>query len=299
MTEQMQMIIILFVFAFLIGFFVAHFMRKGACKYKYEKKLASLEDQEKKAAFLYTQALEKEKYDQETYNKTHNLYETKYNKLLELRDKEAALMQQITSLEEEERNYKQKFTTVDSQISEVKKEIAELSDELNNLRELRDIITTNDAKTANLEKQLKEKKELIESYLQDIDRLKNLRKTLRHDIEKLNNHIVDLKQNIFDTTEQIKSVETKYHARLKTLTQENEDLKIRALNYEYAVKEYETVPDNRPTKIQNYLIQKVFHTPDSKATEIDNIIKKNDHNRWIDKIRKKLFTKSDAAGKEV
>ena len=299
MSEQMQMIIILFVFAFLIGFFIAHFMRKGAYKRKYEEKLTSLAEEEKKSAYIYTQALEKEKQDQAQYHKVHDLYEAKNNRLHELRNEEASLMQQITSLEEQQEAYKEKFATADSQISEVKDEIAKLSAELDNLRELRDIVATNDEKTATLEKQLQEKKELIESYLHDIDKLKELRKTLRLEAEKLNDDIVDLKQKLFETTEVIKAIEAKYKNQIDALIRDNADLKITALNYEYAVKEYEAVPDNRPTKVKNTLIQKVFRTPDSKTTEIDNIIKKNDSKRWIDKLRKKFFTKSSAVGKEV
>jgi len=299
MSEQMQMIIILFVFAFLIGFFIAHFMRKGAYKRKYEEKRNSLEQEEKEAAYIYTQALEKEKQDQTKYNKVHDLYETKNNRLHELRDEEAALMQQITSLEEQKEEYKKKFATADSQIIEVKEEIATLSAELDNLRELRDIIVTNDKKIATLEGKLQDKKELIESYLQDIDKLKNMRKSLRLEAEKLNDDIVNLKQKLFETTEVVKAIEAKYQNQLESLVRDNADLKIAALNYEYAAKEYEAVPDNSPTKVKNPLIQKVFRTPNSKTTEIDNIIKKNDSNRWIDKLRKKFFTKSSAVGKEV
>ncbi|GEM_PF-2827477 len=299
MSEQMQIIMILFLFAFLIGFFIAHLMRKGAYKRKYEEKLTSLGEEEKKSAYIYTQALEKEQQDHAKYNKVHGLYEAKNNRLHELRDEEATLMQQITSLEEKKGEYKEKLATADSQISEMKDEIAKLSAELDNLRELRDIVAANDKKTATLEEQLQDKKELIESYLQDIDKLKNLRKTLRLEAQKLNDDIVDLKQKLFETTQVVKAIESKYKNQLEALVRDNADLKIAALNYEYAVKEYETVPDNRPTKVKNPLIQKVFRTPDSKSTEIDNIIKKNDSNRWIDKLMKKFFAKSGAVGKEV
>ena len=299
MDEQMQMAIILFIFAFLIGFFIAHFMRKNAYKRKYEEKLSSLAEEEKKSAYIYAQVLEKEKQNKSKYNKIHDLYETKSDRLHELQKEEAALMQQITSLEEQKKNYKEKLANSDFQISEVKEEIAELSLELENLRNLRNIITANDEKIVTLEEQLHDKKELLKSYLEDINNLKNMRKTLRLETEKLTDDIVTLQQKLFETKQVIKTIKDKYANTLEALLQNNADLKITALNYKYAVKEYQSTVDNRPTKIKNPLIQKVFRTPNSRAAEIDNIIQKNDGKRWIDKFKKKFLTKYSTVGKEV
>jgi len=295
----MQMIIILFVFAFLIGFFFAHFMRKGAYKHKYEQKLTSLEEEEKKSAYIYTQTLEKEQQDQTKYNKIHDLYKAKKSELQELRNKEASMLQQITALEEQKEEYKEKFATVDSQTSNVKNEITKLSSELNQLRELRDIISTNNTKITALEEQLQDKKKLITSYRQDIDKLKDLRKELSLETKMLHENEADLKKKLFEKSQLIKSIEEKYKNEIDILTENNFNLKITALNYEYAVKEYETVSDNHPTKVKNPLIQKVFRTPNSKAAEIDNIIQKNDHKRWIDTLRKKFFSKPSAIDKEI
>ncbi len=299
MSEQMQMIIILFIFAFLAGFFIIHLLRKNAYKKKYEEKIAMLEDEDKKAAYLYTQTLEKKQKIQSEYDDIHKQYKTNKEYSNSLSSKEEDILQEISSLENKKDLFKEKIRSTDQKILEIKDDIIHLSSELKDLETLRDIIVSNEKKISSLENTLTDKQQLIEAYSVDIDQLKEARKSLRSETEALNEKITNLKAKLLKTNQTLQKIEQKYSNTIKTLTEETEELKIRALNYEYAIKEYATLSDNETTKVTNKAIQKIFHIPNTKTKEIDSIIQKNDHARWIDKFAKKLFKKRHITNEEI
>ena len=68
MSEQMQIIILLFAFAFLIGFFITHFILKGAYKKRYEEKIDMLGEEEKKSANVYAEVVDKKKAYHSAYD---------------------------------------------------------------------------------------------------------------------------------------------------------------------------------------------------------------------------------------
>ncbi len=299
MSEQIQMIIILFVFAFLIGFFLAHLLRKSAYRKKYEKRITKLEEDEQNAKRQYAQTLEREKDIRARYDAVHDTYETQKNQLDTLANEEASLLEQITSLEYEKEQLKKKIASSDLQIAEVKEEITHLSTELENLNRLREISNENDKKISLLDEQIKDRKRVVETYLDDIEKLKTVRKQLKEEIGKHNDTLAHLRNELSEATNKVNAIEQKYLGKLHTLTEEVQDLKIRALNYEYALKEYATIPDNRATQVTNGIVQTIFRMPNSKTVEIEKFVKKNDRRRWFDKLTRKLFKKASAIDEEI
>jgi chromosome segregation ATPase len=299
MSEQMQMIIILFIFAFLAGFFIIHLLRKNAYKKKYEEKIAMLEDEDKKAAHLYTQTLEKKQKIQSEYNDINKQYETDKEYLNTLSIQEEDILQQISSLENKKDLFKEKIKLTDQKILEIKDETIHLSSELKDLETLRDIIALNEEKISSLENALTDKKQLIDAYRIDIDQLKEARKSLRLEAEELNDNLTNLKAKLFEINQTLQKIEQKYRNTIKALTEETKELKIRAINYEYAIKEYATLSGDEATKVTNKFVQKIFRMPSTKTKEIDSIVRKNDHTRWLDKLAKKLFKKSHIADEEI
>ncbi|RUM63271.1 MAG: hypothetical protein DSZ05_08865 [Sulfurospirillum sp.] len=299
MSEQMQIIILLFAFAFLIGFFITHFILKGAYKKRYEEKIDMLGEEEKKSANVYAEVVDKKKAYHSAYDKVHRLYSKQRQYYEDLHKEESVLIQQITSLEEDQKKYREKIAALSHQIREIKEENAKLSTELNSLHGLRDVIAKNETHINALQEQMLNKQQLTQTYGKDINEIKLLQKKLKQETSELSDKVTTLKQKLSDINQILKETESIYKDKIDHLIKENSELKIRALNYEYAVKEYQKVSGNHATRVTNPLIQKLFRMPASKTKEIDNIVHKNDHNRWIDKLVRKFFSKSNLTGEEI
>ncbi len=287
MTEKMQMIIILFLFAFLIGFFLAHLLRKKAYETKFQNKIAQLEEENKQEAALYAQALEKSNLFQKEYEKVHQHFIDKKTELEALSRQEAEILQQITALEEEARELHERIETSDTTIAALEEEVQRLEKELEAIRNLRNAIEQTETQSLETETKLGDTKALLESYHNDIAMLKEERKKLREQNKQLHETVHEKKYALKDLQNALEAIDKKYRKPLQAHQQNVEDLKISALNYEYALKSYREQDMNISQQTKSGVLRKLFVLPDTLDREISAFVHKTDRNRWIDKLFKR------------
>jgi len=291
MNEKMQMIIILFLFAFLIGFFIVHFIRKGALKRKYEIKIQNLQEKVHQSAALYAQSLEEKKALQQKYDIAHKRYKEQKNLFEKLKGQEASLVQRISATEEKKKELTNGIAQAQKEIEETKEQIKHLSTELSSLSELRTLVSEKKSKIKELKERIEDEEKLLHSYQEDIEKIKASRKKLQEQNKELEEQTKALRRQLDETENGIARIDKKYTKALSAIQRERDDLKITAINYEYALKEYKEVDAEEQTKVKNKLVQTLFGLPATTSKEIENIIKKNDSKRWIDKLTKKVFHK--------
>ena len=295
MTEKMQMIIILFLFAFLIGFFLAHLFRKKAYETKFQNMIEQLEEENKKEAALYAQALEKSNLFQKEYEKVHQHYIDKKAQLKALSRQEAEILQQITALEEEARELQERIETSDATIAALEEEVQTLEQELDAIKDLRRSIGQTQTRYLETEAKLKDTKALLESYRADIESLKEKRKKLREQNRQLHETVHEKKYALKDIQNALEAIDKKYRKPLQVHQQNVEELKISALNYEYALKTYREENLKISQQTQSSVLRKLFALPDTLDREITAFVRKTDRERWIDK----LFKHRTAIDKEL
>jgi len=299
MNEKMQMIIILFLFAFLIGFFIVHFIRKGALKRKYEAKIQNLQEEDHQSAALYAQSLEEKKALQQRYDTTHKRYKEQKELFENLKEKEASLVQRIAAAEEQKKEFGENIVQAQKEIEETKEQIKQLSTELSSLSELRTLVSEKETQIKDIRQRIEDEEKLLHSYLEDIEKIKASRKKLQEENKELEEQTKALRRQLDETEEGIARIDKKYSKALIRVQKNRDDLKIKAINYEYALKEYKEIDDEHQTKVKNKLVQTLFGLPATKTKEIENIIKKNDSLRWIDKLAKKVFHKKPVIDEEI
>ncbi len=295
MTEKMQMIIILFLFAFLIGFFLAHLFRKKAYETKFQNMIEELEEENKKEATLYAQALEKSNLFQKEYDKVHQHYLDKQAQLETLSRQEAEILQQIIALEKEAHELQERIETSDTTIAALKKEVQTLEKELDAIKNLRHSITQTQTQYLEIESKLQDTKALLESYRTDIDSLKAERKKLREQNKQLHKTVQEKQFALKELQDTLESIDQKYSKPLQVHQQKVKELQIRALNYEYALKNFQTEDFKISQQTQNSILRKLFALPNTLDREITTFIRKTDRDRWIDK----LFKHRTAIDKEL
>ena len=290
MSPLMQAIL-LFILAFLIGFFILYLWRKNAQAEKYRTAIKEQEVQLKENIHLLEQTEEKMQHAQDYFNQIHAQYDEQREILQHLRDEEATLIQNLNALEEEKKELQEKKLSEESQIETLQEKIEYLSKELNALQDARAIVAKNETEIAALKQKIEEQQARIKQYLKDIEKLKEQRKAYREESQELDSKILDAKAKLHTLETEIGKIKSKYAKTLNRLEEDLEDLKIRAINYEYAVKEYLHTKGEEATKIEDKLVQKLFKMPDSKSREIEEIVRKNDASRWIDTIRNTILKK--------
>ena len=280
MTEQMQFIIILFFFAFLIGFFIAHLVRRGAYERKYQDQITTLEEDNEKSTYLLSQAQEKTQNIQSRYTTIHDNLTENQTLLEKSRKEESSLLQSLSALQNEKEVLSEKIKEAEEKLLQIKTEIDHSSEELEEILTLRDILHTQEKEIKTLLSKRKDRQALTQTYISEIEKLKQLRKSLRERANELRKEIVNAKAKLFETTKTLKKIENKYIRKIRNLTNETEDLRITALNYEYALKEY-------------------LEKAGEKAKDIEKIVRKNDASRLVDKVLQKLFRKQRITDKEI
>ena len=280
MTEQMQLIIILFFFAFLIGFFIAHLVRRGAYERKYQDQITTLEEDNEKSTYLLSQAQEKTQNIQSRYTTIHDNLTENQTLLEKSRKEESSLLQSLSALQNEKEVLSEKIKEAEEKLLQIKTEIDHSSEELEEILTLRDILHTQEKEIKTLLSKRKDRQALTQTYISEIEKLKQLRKSLRERANELRKEIVNAKAKLFETTKTLKKIENKYIRKIRNLTNETEDLRITALNYEYALKEY-------------------LEKAGEKAKDIEKIVRKNDASRLVDKVLQKLFRKQRITDKEI
>jgi chromosome segregation ATPase len=282
---------LLFTIAFLIGFFLLYW-RKGAQEKKY---LTAIEEQEalqKENRHLLQQTEEKMQHAQGYYDQIHAQYREQSEILQHLHEEEAALTQDINALEEEQKSIRETRANEAAQIETLKEKITDLTKELDSLKDARVLVAKNETEITALDEEIAAQKVQLQNYLDDIENLKKQRKRYREGAHEIENNIFDAKAKLHKLEKEIGKIEAKYAKTLKKVEQELEEIKIRAINYEYAVKEYLHVKSGEATKIKDKLVQKLFKMPDSKSKEIEEIVRKNDASRWIDTIKQTVLKKA-------
>ncbi len=292
MTQPLQIAIFLYIVAFIVGFYLIYLWLSKTFTSKYENEIETLASQNAETLQQLTHAREKNYHIHEQYEKVHQELAEKEATHVKLDDKQASLMENITALENEKQELQQKIKEEESEILKVRSRIEQLSNELKEINTIQARLDENSEIVAALEKKLAEHKALTDAYLQEIEKLKSLRKSFREEAKIIEDKIFDIKATLKDTGDKIKTIESKFTPEISKLEAESEALKIKALNYKFALKEYLEHYGTHPVRIQNTLIQKLFKTPQNKAEEIASLIDKNEAVRMADKVIQKLFKKN-------
>ncbi len=297
MSEPVQQAIVLFVLAFLLGVYLIQMIRKNAHAQKYEEQIDALQKEKTKALEQLTQQKEQTQQIQAAYDQTHETLVQKQHRHQSLIEQKNNLIQTIDTLEKEKEQLHATMKSEEEQTGQIKSHIAQLEQELQQINTVRQRISETDQTIQKLEHEHQEKEAIIDSYLKEIDTLKALRKQYKESSKQLEEDLFHTKAALHQAQQKIKKTEARYAKPLKSIQQKAEAARIMALNYEYAVKEYEKTPSDHPTIIEDKLIQKLFRMPDSKSKEIDLFIRKTDAGRLVDKIRQK-FLKNKMEGED-
>ncbi len=296
--SPLQQAILLFILAFLAGFFILYLWRRNAQAQKYQAAIEEHATRQQENLHLLEQTEEKMQHARSDFDQIHTQLQEQSETLRQLHDEEATLLQNIEALEAEQKRLLETKAHEEAQTATLQNRIETLSSDLEALQSERKIIAANEREIAKLEDRLQEQKQLHESYLSDIEKLKSERKAFREKSQELDSRIFDAKAKLHALQTQIAKIESKYAKALRKAEENLEDLKIRAINYEYALKEYLHTKGDAATKIEDKLVQKLFKVPDTKSREIDAFVHKNDASRWIDRIRQTLLKKA-SSGKEA
>ena len=291
MTQSMQIAILLFIVAFIVGFYLIYLWRAKALKAKYEEEIHDLTSRREEVLQQRTEASDKNHHTQLQYEKVHRQMEEKDAAYAKLQDQQAALMENISALEHEKEELQQKIKEEESETLKVRSQIEQLSKELDEINTIQERLDANTQTLSALADKLSDQKALQESYLQEIERLKALRKRFREEAKALEEKIFDTKALLHTITEKISAIEKRFAPVIEKLQKERESLKIKALNYEFAFKEYAEHHGAHPARITDPLIRKLFRMPEDKAAEIESLIHKNEAVKIVDQVVQKLFKK--------
>jgi len=294
MTEMTQEMIVLSLFAFMIGFALIHLWRRDAYTRKYEAQLASLEEEQAETVQRLQDTEQKAAHTQATYDKAHQAYLARQQQQGRLRGEEAELMEHVTQLEAQYETLQHKTAQEEAQIGETQARIAALTEELDHINTAKETLAAHAAVIANLKAKLAEHESLIQSYLQENETLKKMRKALREEAQALDGKIFDLKAQIHQEAQKIGKIESKYAKRLKKLESDAEALKVKALNYTYAAKEFARARGDAPIRVGDKLVQRLFRMPKSIHGEIDAVIRKAEKRGWIERIKARISPKNIA-----
>lgn len=290
MNTMTLMAILLFVLAFLIGFFLIYLLRRKSTEERYQERIATLE--EERAQKL--QQLGHAEQKMHTLRKSHKAVAERLRKTEDIfhqREEEVSeLMRKIDALEEERETLLHKIGQEEQEISVRKSDVERLTKELEEYNEVRGRLKALKSQVDTLKEKLFDQKALISSYKAEIEKLKELRKNYREEAKAIDDQIFDTKAALHQTSQEIGKIEKQYAKPIEEAQAQSEELKILALNYRYAVREYERRPADT-VRIEDKLVQKLFKTPDSTSGEIDSLIQKSEGKRLIDRIAGKLFKK--------
>ncbi len=298
MNDMMIQAIVLFIFALLIGFIIGYLIKNSSSKVELEEDVASLENDYNQSLHLYEETLQKESEIQNIAKESLLLQESKSTQIENLRKQEEEFIQKIAAIENDKKNLTKKMIEDEEKIRIYQDQEKKLSSDLELVTNEKEVIDVKERQIEDLEKTLESRKNEIEKLKNEIASFKSDKLHLKEAKEKLEEKVINAKYELKKVQEAIEKIEQKYKKEIDAIIKESEELKIKAINYEYALKEH--LQSGKKSLAQKYdaLMQKLFALPKTKGEEIEKFVKKNDGARVIDKILT-LFKKRPVSKEEV
>ncbi len=290
MSNLIQSMILLFILAIILGFVIGYLIRNNARKYKYMTEIEKLNETHDETEYLYNKSLQRDKDIQNKFSVTDEIYQTQLNLLHEKEEVLQVLHEKENTLLSEQKMLDTELKDKTQHIKNIEEEIQTISSKLEAINHDRTLLKQDKKEIATLENVLNEKTNIINKYEDDINTIKNERHSIKIETEQLEKTILNEKKILADTKTAMSKIKRKYDHKISDLTKLNENLKITAINYEYALKDHQSI-DKQPVHQDAGLIKSLFALPATKEKEIEHFVKKSDQTRFIDKLFRKILKK--------
>ncbi|HHD83335.1 MAG TPA: hypothetical protein ENK93_00505, partial [Campylobacteraceae bacterium] len=185
MTQSLPIAILLYIAAFLLGFFLLYLWRAKLSSRAYTQEISDLKQTLAEQQKRRTGAEEKHFHTESHHAKVHQELEEKEATQSALQAHEAALMERITELENEKERLEEKIREEESETLKVRSEIKKLSEERDAVNKEQARVDENAETLSRLDEKLSDLKSLTESYLREIEALDALREKFHEEASLL------------------------------------------------------------------------------------------------------------------